>query len=142
MEATLENIQTATMSELINIYNDIVVDVMDKVNTGGLYSLSGRINTLTLEDFRTHGSTVRKRFKRYLKSASNKRSLRTMNKLFNLVHKKILKLDSSPKLVCKKHEDIQKLRKEWKKYQKIADSLNKEYKDLKGDFYINNDLKL
>jgi len=65
-------------------------------------------------------------------------SVNSINKLLHLVHKRILKLDTYPKLRCVKHDKIQKLRTDWKKQQLIADQMLTEYKKEKGDFYKSN----
>ena len=67
-----------------------------------------------------------------------KGSVNSLNRLFFVVYKTILKVDKYPRVICVKHNDIQKLRKDWLEYQKLADTMLKEYKEEKGDFYKNN----
>jgi hypothetical protein len=93
------------------------------------------IETLDPNILKESGICNIRRFKRYLKLASKTKSLHSINKFLNLVHKKIMKLDYSPKIVCEKHERIQKLRKEWLEYKKITDELLLKYKNEKGNFY-------
>lgn len=76
-----------------------------------------------------------KRFKRYLNKATMSQSMRSINRLLNLVYKRFLGEESVPRFVCDKHEIIQKLRKEWKTQQMIADQMLKQYKLEKSDFY-------
>jgi hypothetical protein len=108
----------------------------EKYNGESVYRLTSdvvsEIQPYQLNDLGIRGI---KRFKRYLKQAINKKSLYTINRILNYVHKRVLKLEKSPKMVCDKHNSIQKMRKEWLKQQAIADQLLTQYKLEKGDFY-------
>lgn len=141
------NIQTASKGELINIYNELINELKTYVETTtyegkAVYTIVNKLEPLDSNDFYHVGIRMEKRFKRYLKQAYNKRSIESVNKLFHLVHKRILNSDSIPKIVSEQHIVIQKVRKEWKEYQLIADKLMGEYKKAKGDYYKENNFIL
>ena len=141
------NIQTANRNELIGIYNEFIQELQDYVNSKTyngeqLFTITGELKPLTKEDFKLVGIRMEKRFKRYLKKAYYNRTLASVNSLLHLVHKRILKDNKAPKIVSERHNTIQKLRKEWKHYQTIADNMLAQYKTAKGDFYKDNKLTL
>lgn len=140
LENTDNRIDTNNPKELVNIYNDFIKKLEEKVkntkyNGEQIYTLSGELSELSALQLNESGIRNIKRFKRYLKLAMYGGSINSINKLLHLAHKRILKLDKYPKLVSVKHDKIQKLRADWKKQQLIADQLLSEYKKEKGDFY-------
>lgn len=140
LENTDNRIDTNNPKELVNIYNDFIKKLEEKVkntkyNGEQIYTLSGELSELSALQLNESGIRNIKRFKRYLKLAMYGGSINSINKLLHLAHKRILKLDKYPKLVSIKHDKIQKLRADWKKQQLIADQLLTEYKKEKGDFY-------
>ncbi len=147
---TIKKIATNDKRELVSRYNSFINELINDVNNktymeeGKEYKTYSFTNNPGMEitelDFKDVGVRMLKRFKRYLNQVMAKRNVDSINKLFHLVHSKILKQPTYPKLVCEKHNKIQKLRKEWKKQQIIDEQLLMEYKKEKGDFY-KNDLK-
>ena len=144
METIVVNkLSDANTKTLVEYYNTLINEVKEKINKKtyngeSIYHLTGDIEELTENDLiqsNNYGIQMHRRFKRYLKQAMNKKSISSINKLLNLVYKIILGKNSSPKIICDKHEKIQKLRKKWKQQQLIADSLLNEYKKEKSDFY-------
>ena len=140
LERTENRIDTNNPKELVNIYNEFIKKLEEKVkntkyNGESIYTLTGEPSELTALQLNEAGIRNIKRFKRYLKHAMYGNSINSINKLLHLVHKRILKLDKYPKLVSVKHDKIQKLRADWKKQQLIADQMLAEYKKEKGDFY-------
>ena len=139
-----ENIfETNNTRELVSIYNDFIKILNTKIekttyNGEPVYHLTFNPSELTALELKEAGIRNIKRFKRYLKQAWNITSINSINKLLHLVHKRILKLDKYPKLICDKDDKIQKLRKDWKKQQLIAEQLLTEYKREKSDFYKSN----
>jgi len=138
---------TKTGYETIDNYNKIINETLEYVNSKTyegkpLFTIKGEIKYLTKEDYFDLGIRMQKRLKRYTNNAKKKMSLSSVNRLLYLVHKKILKLDKSPRIISERHNLIQKLRKEWKDYQIVADGLLKEYKNEKGNFYKENKLIL
>lgn len=145
MKTNIENIKleltTNNVVELSNYYSSFIKDIKylidnEKYKELNKYRLTHDIveilDPLVLKE---SGICNIKRFKRYLKQAFKTNSLQSINKFLNLVHKKIIKLDYSPKLINDKHEKIQKLRKEWLKQQDITNKLLLEYKNEKSNFY-------
>lgn len=139
------SLNTNDVKELVKIYNQFVNDLCiyitektyyDNGNFIPKYRLTSPIKDIDEKSLKDSGIRNIKRFKRYLKHAMKTKSVQSVNKLLNLVYKRILKTDESvPKMVSDKHNKIQKLRSEWKKQQEIADRLLSEYKKEKGDFY-------
>lgn len=143
LERTENRIDTNNPKELVNFYNEFIKKLEEKVKTTKyngepIYTLTGELSELTALQLDEAGIRNIKRFKRYLKLAMYGGSVNSINKLLHLVHKRILKLDTYPKLKCVKHDKIQKLRTDWKKQQLIADQMLAEYKKEKGDFYKSN----
>ena len=143
LERTENKIDTNNPRELINLYNEFIKDLKKKVETTKyngepIYELTSEPVDFTALDLSNAGIRNIKRFKRYLKQAMHFNSVNSINKLFHLVYKRILKLDTYPKLKCMKHDKIQKLKTDWKKQQLIADQMLTEYKKEKGDFYKSN----
>ena len=137
---TENRFETNNTRELVAIYNEFIKELNKSINTKkyngeSVYHLTFEPSELTALQLNEAGVRNIKRFKRYLKQAMYTKSVNSINKLFHLVHKRILKLDKYPKLVCEKHDKIQKLRADWKKQQLIADQLLDSYKKEKGDFY-------
>ena len=140
LERTENRIDTNNPKELVNFYNEFIKKLEEKVkntkyNGESVYILTEKLSELTALQLNESGIRNIKRFKRYLKLAMYGGSVNSTNKLLHLVHKKILKLDTYPKLVSEKHNKIQKLRTDWKKQQLITDQMLSEYKKEKGDFY-------
>jgi len=139
------NINTNDVKELVKIYNQFATDLClyitektyyDNGNYIPKYRLTSPIKDIDTIYLQDSGIRNIKRFKRYLKCAIKTKSLLSVNKLLNLVYKRILKTNESvPKMVCDKDDKIQKLRSDWKKQQLIADRMLLEYKREKGDFY-------
>ena len=131
---TENRIDSNNLRELSTTYNEFIEKLKKSLKGKEHYRLTSDLVTI---DLSKHDIGIRdtKRFKRYLKQAMYIRSINSINKLFNLVYKKIMKIDKYPKLVCAKHDKIQKLRTDWKKQQIIADQLLINYKTEKGDFY-------
>ena len=131
---TENRIESNILRELSTTYNEFIEKLKKSLKGKEHYRLTSDLVTI---DLSKHDIGIRdiKRFKRYLKQAVYIRSINSINKLFNLVYKKILKMDKYPKLICDKHDKIQKLRADWKKQQLIADQLLTDYKNEKGDFY-------
>lgn len=141
---TITKIATNDKQELSSRYNNFINKLKEDVKKRTqiyheigcqIYSFTSEPSELIISDFTEVGIRNLKRFKRYLNQAMTKRSLRSINKLLHIIHKVILKKDVCPKLICQRHDNIQKLKKEWKKQQLIADQLLAEYKKEKGDFY-------
>jgi hypothetical protein len=142
---TKSDLSTNNVVELSNHYNNFIIEIKNLINTkkyeenGVLINKYRLINdiveTLNPVLLKQSGICNIRRFKRYLKQARKNHSLHAINKFLNLVHKRIMKLDYSPKLVSDKHEKIQKFRKEWLEYKKITDELHLKYKTEKGNFY-------
>ena len=138
-------LNTNNVCELSEIYSNFVKEIHELINNtvyddGISIKYKYRITHDIIESLnpvilKQSGIRNIKRFKRYLKQSIHTKSIYSINKLLNLVHKRILELDYSPKIVCDKHEKIQKLRKDYLEYKKIADKLLLEYKEEKGNFY-------
>ena len=100
----------------------------------------------------------KKKFNKYLRRFSNKKSLYSLNLFFHFLYNSVLilgevdekkeeskwwtRIIKTPKGFKKikveqsnKHLTIQEKRKKWKEAQAIADGLLLEYKQEKGDFY-------
>jgi hypothetical protein len=140
LERTGNRMDTNNPKELVNIYNEFIKKLQEKVkntkyNGEAVYTLTEKPSELSALQLNESGIRNIKRFKRYLKHAMYGGSVNSINKLLHLVHKRILKLDKYPRLVSVKHDKIQKLKSEWKKQQLIADQMLAEYKKEKGDFY-------
>lgn len=141
MEITkTQKVQSNSINDLVKAFNELVSELKDKVDNTTysdepVYRFTHDIKEISASDLSHIGIRDIKRFKRYLNQAMYRKSLRSINRLFNLVYKKFLGIKDYPRLVCDKHEIIQKLRKEWKRQQVIADQLLKQYKNEKGDFY-------
>ena len=140
LERTENRIDTNNPKELVNFYNEFIKDLKKKVETTKyngepIYELTSEPVDFTALDLSNAGIRNIKRFKRYLKQAMYTQSVDSINKLFHLVYRRILKLDTYPKLRSVKHDKIQTLRTDWKKQQLIADQMLAEYKKEKGDFY-------
>lgn len=140
LERTENRIDTNNPKELVNIYNDFINKLEEKVkttkyNSEPIYTLTGELSELRPLQLNESGIRNIKRFKRYLKHAMYGGSVNSINKLLHLAHKRILKMDKYPKLVSVKHDKIQKLKADWKKQQLLADQMLAEYKKEKGDFY-------
>ena len=143
---TDNRIESNNLKDLSIAYNEFILDLEESVentkkyNGEPVYRFSTKTfagNGLKTVDFTKVEIGIRdiKRLKRYLKQAMFTKSLNSINKLFHLVYKRILKEEKYPKLICDKHDKIQKLRTDWKKQQLIADQLLESYKKEKGDFY-------
>jgi hypothetical protein len=102
-----------------------------------VYQLKGAINdSIDPSVITKAGIKNIRRFKRYLNRANRYMSTLSINKFLHLVYKRILKSELPiPYIVSEKHEKIQKLRKEWKKQQEIADALHQQYLSEKSLFY-------
>ena len=92
----------------------------------------------------------RKKINKHIRNYEHKKSLRSMNKVFNYLYSRVLSDRNdygytsfiSPDWISKvrinpsqKHLDNQKKRKEWLKLRHEAEIALKAYKDEKGDFY-------
>lgn len=101
----------------------------------------------------------RKKFNKYLRKFNKKKSLYSMNLFFHFLYKDVLTLgdvEEKKEVVnkwytrftnipkdfkkvkvtsSKKHFLIQEKRKKWKEAQAVAETLLKEYKEEKGDYY-------
>lgn len=137
---------TNDVKELVKIYSDFTNElnkyVVNKtyIDESGkvlpIYRLTYPIDIDINPDYlQKSGIRNIKRFKRYLKVAIKNKDTKSVNKLFNLVYKRILNLTEIPKMLCDKHDKIQKLRKDWLKQQEILDKILNDYKKEKGNFY-------
>lgn len=79
------------------------------------------------------GICDRRRLKRRLNNVIGKKSVRSINNLLRFLSK-IMNV-KTVKITEPKHDEIQKLRKEWKALQAQADAVLLEYKTVKGDYY-------
>jgi predicted ATPase with chaperone activity len=144
LNSTKKDFTTNNVSELSNYYNDFIKSLDQFLrsklyNSEPIYKLVNSeqlITDLNPSFIKESGIHNIRRFKRLLKKCNNKMSVHDINKLLHLINKKILKNTlSSPKVICEKHEKIQKLRKEWKQQQLIANDLLRKYKEEKSNFY-------
>lgn len=141
-----ENITTNDTTELSKHYENFVSKLKKHIKDrqyleGGqslnIYQVKGEIPvTIDPSVLKKSGIKNIRRLKRYLNRANYYMSVQSINKLLHLVHKRTLKFETpSPYIYSEKHEKIQKLRKEWKEYQKLADELHDKYVREKGLFY-------
>jgi hypothetical protein len=147
-DKTMETVKDNNLNELNEKFNMIIDDIKDKVKNSTyqdsnnihkrIYNIKN-VENLQYVDIDNSTETKKiKRFKRYLNRFILKRSVNSLNRLFFVVYKTILKIDKYPRIVCTKHSDIQKLRKNWVELQKEADIALSKYKEEKGDFYKKN----
>lgn len=145
---TMETVKDNNLNELNEKFNMVIDEIKEKVknstyqDSNGIHNRIYKIkNVENLQYVNIDGSTEKKkikRFRRHLNRFILKRSVNSANRLFFVVYKTILKINDYPRIVCTKHSDIQKLRKNWIEIQKEADIMLKKYKEEKGDFYKNN----
>ena len=137
MEITkIEKDQILTGQELIDKINKTInlirsiIDENDYQVNVGLYKLTDPkiLNELSKRQI--------KKINRALYYVSQKKSRRSINRLFYLLNKNL----DTPKIhvkVSKKEEEIQKYRKEWLELRNKADEALLKYKECKGDYYKN-----
>lgn len=135
-----EKIESNNVNELVKAFNNFVEELKETMESKTyqgepIYRFTTEPKEINISNLKELGIRDIKRFKRYLNKAILYKSEKSINRLFNLVYKRFLKLENIPRFVCDKHEIIQKLRKEWKIQQKIANQMLKQYKLEKGNFY-------
>ena len=105
--------------------------------------------------FNNSSKNLKKKFNKTIARFRFKKSLRSLNRTFHIIHTRILAkreivvydwgsyekwtnpdfIEKVHLLYSKKHITIQDKRKKWKEAQAIADVFLKQYKDEKGDYY-------
>ena len=136
----MKKIESNNSVELFNTLKD-VVNYVESNFTTPKYSITGDIKKFeSMEMLKTIselGIRDKKRFKRFLNKVIGKKSLRSINTLLRFLSYQYSIGDPKNKVQITepKHEEIQKLRKEWKTLQAKADLALNEYKTLKGDYY-------
>jgi hypothetical protein len=110
---------------------------LDGTRTLNIYEVKGEVpETIEPSVLKKSGIKNIRRLKRYLNRVNQHMSVQSINKLLHLIHKRTLKLETpSPHIYSEKHDRIQKLRKEWKAKQKLADEFHDLYVREKGLFY-------
>ena len=136
----MEKITSNNRIELFAKVKEVISFIEINYVKNDRYEVKGNINPLkgigmmkTIQDL---GIRDTKRLKRALNKVITKNSLRSVNTLLNFLTTR--HVDSDVKLVEitePKHIEIQKLKKEWKEAQMIAEQKLAQYKELKGDYY-------
>jgi len=147
-EKTMETVRDNNLNTLNEKFNMVIDEVKEKIKKSTYQDSKGvnhKIykfkNEENLQYVNIDGSTEKKkikRFRRHLNRFIKKRSTNSLNRLFFVIYKTILKVDKYPRVICVKHNNIQKLRKDWIEYQELANIMLNKYKEEKGDFYKNN----
>jgi hypothetical protein len=125
------------LEEKINQTIEKILDISKKMD----YRVENEIKDFKFIDFSRLSKKQMKKINRYSYNIMNHPTLRNMNLFLHTISK----FTTSPKMkisISLKEENIQKARAKYKEIQKKFDQLYKEYKNEKGDFYIQKARKL
>jgi hypothetical protein len=127
----MKKIETNNSVELFNLVKEVVENYIENLSQER-YEISGDLSKIksseTLKKIADFGICDKRRLKRRLNKVIGNTTLKSINSLLRL-------LVDGVKVTEPKHDEIQKLRKEWKKLQEQADVALFKYKDMKGDYY-------
>ncbi len=132
----MKRIESNNSVEIFNTVKEVINHV-ETILKDERYELSGSLTQFKTMDMMKVVSELgvrdKKRLKRRLNKIISKNTLKSINSLLRFLSKKsnidIVRIDEP------KHEEIQKLRKDWKVLQAQSDAALLKYKNLKGDYY-------
>lgn len=123
----------------VDIFNTVkeVINYIETTLTQDRYEIFGSLTQFCsinmMKVISELGVRDKKRLKRRLNKIIRRKSLSSINSLLRFLSRK-LGVDVV-KIAEPKHDEIQKLRKEWKVLQSQSDAALLKYKKSKGDYY-------